>query len=124
MFKAAAKALGARDDEQERQTRKRKSGDKESGIPIRRPAIGFHTKIAARGRYAGLRSIRRNTARLLRKFSAAGDDAAFPELSETQDFPAGNTLEWLNLWSQESAALGHGLDDYSDTQQNRSSPHP
>ena len=126
MFKAAAKALGARDDEQELQARKRKSGEKESGTPIRRRAeLTFHTKIAARGRYAGLRSIRKSAARLLRKFSAAADDTALPELTETHDLPAGNTLEWLNLWlCQDNAATDHGLDDYSDTQQNRNSPHP
>ena len=125
MFKAAAKALGARDDEQE-PARKRKGGEKESGAPIRHHAARlFHTKIAARGRYAGLPSIRKSAARLLRKFAAAADDAAFPELTETHDLPAGNTLEWLNLWlCQENAATGHGLDDYSDTQQDRNSPHP
>jgi hypothetical protein len=126
MFKAAAKALGAHDDEQELKARKRRSGEKESGAPIRRPAaLAFHTKIAARGRYAGLRPIRKSASRLLQKFAAAADDAAVPELSETHDLPAGNTLEWLNLWlCQDNAATGHGLDDYSDTQQNRDSPHP
>ena len=82
-------------------------------------------RIAARGRYAGLRSVRKSAARLLRKFAAAADDAGLPELTETQELPAGNTLEWLNLWlCQENAAFGHGLDDHSDTQQNRNSPHP
>lgn len=125
MFKAAAKVLGARDDEQEPQPRKRKSGEKESGAPIRRPALRFHTKIAALGRYAGLRFIQKSATRLLRKFSEAADDTVLPELAETLESPAGNTLEWLNLWlCQENAATGHGLDDYSDTQQNRNSPHP
>ncbi len=124
MFKAAAKALGARPDDQEPKTRKRKGGEKESGAPIRHPAAPVsHTKIAARGRYAGLQSLRKGTARLLRNFSAAADDAAFPELTDTQDVPS-NTLEWLNQWSQDNAAVGHGLDDYSDTQQNLNSPHP
>jgi hypothetical protein len=125
MFKAAAKALAARDGEAQSVPRKRKSGEKESGAPIHRLApIAFPAKVAARERYAGLRSIRRTTSRLLRKFSAAADDAALPELSEPHDFPASNTLEWLNQWSQENATLGHGLDDHSDTQQNRDSPHP
>jgi hypothetical protein len=123
MFKAAAKALGARDDEQEPKARKRKGGEKESGAPIRRRAAPvFHRKIAARGRYASLQSVRKSAARLLRKFSAAADDAGLPELSDAQDFP-GNTLEWLNQWSQDNAAIGHGLDDNFDTQQNRNSPH-
>ena len=123
MFKAAAKALGARDDEQELKARRRRSGEKESGAPIRlRAALAFHPKIAARGRYAGLRSIRKSAARLLRKFTAAADDAGLPELTEMHDLPEGNTLEWLNLW-QENASFGHGLDDHSEPQQNRNSPH-
>jgi hypothetical protein len=125
MFKAAAKLFAARDDEAPAATRKRKGGEKDGGAPIRpRAAIALPTRIAARGRYAGLRSVRKSAARLLRKFAAAADNASLPELSETQELPAGNTLEWLNLWMcQENAATGHGLDDYSDTQQNRNSPH-
>jgi hypothetical protein len=123
MFKAAAKTLGARDDEEEPKTRKRKGGEKESGAPIHhRATLDFRTRIAACGRYAGLRSIRRTTARLLRKFSTAADDAGLPEGTDTQEFPS-NTLNWLNHWSQDNAAIGHGLDDQLDTQQNQSSPH-
>ena len=123
MFKAAAKAFGGRDDEQEPKPRKRKGGEKEGGAPIhRRAALVFHTKVAACGRYAGLRSIRKTTARLLRRFSAAADDAGLPELTDPQDFPS-NTLEWLNQWSQNDAAKGHCLDEHFDAQQNRNSPH-
>jgi hypothetical protein len=69
--------------------------------------------------------VRKGAARLLRKFAAAADDAGLPELTETHDLPADNTLEWLNLWlCQDNAATGHGLDDYSDTPQNQNSPHP
>jgi hypothetical protein len=123
MFKAAAKTLGARDDDQEPKPRKRKGGEKESVAPIhRRAALVSHTSIAARGRYAALRSIGRATVRLLRKFAMAADDAALPELTGTQDFPS-NTLEWLNQWSHDNVATGHGLDDHFDTQQNQDSPH-
>jgi hypothetical protein len=122
MFKAAAKALAARDDEAQSTPRKRKSGDKESGAPIhRRAATVFPAKVAARGRYAGLRSLRQKSVRLLRKFIAVADDTVAPEHSDTPELPAGNTLEWLTLW-QGNAAHGHALDDYSDTQQNRNSP--
>jgi hypothetical protein len=125
MFKAAAKLFAARDDEAQAATRKRKGGEKDGGAPTRRrAAIALPTRIAARGRYARLRSVRKSAARLLRKFAAAADDASLPEFSETQELPAGNTLEWLNLWvCQENASFGPGLDDHSDPQQNRNSPH-
>jgi hypothetical protein len=123
MFKAAAKLFTARDEEAPATARKRKSGEKESGARVHRRAIRLQTKVA-RGRYAGLRSIGRTTARLLRKFAMAADDAALPELSETPDTAAGNMFEWLNLWmQQDNAASGHGLDDHFDTQQNQNSPH-
>jgi len=123
MFKAAAKALGVRDDDQEPKARKRKGGEKESGAPIRRRvALPFHTRITVRGRYTGLQTIRKSAARLLRKFSAAADDAGLPELTDAQDFP-GNTLDWLNQWSQDNASIGQSLDDPFDPQQNPNSPH-
>jgi len=124
MFKAAAKLFVARDEEAQAAARKRKSGEKESGAPIRlRTALPFPARIAACGRYTGLRSIRKSAARLLRTFTEAADDAALPELAETQEFPS-NTLEWLNQWSQDTAAIAHGLDDHFDTQQNQNPPHP
>ncbi len=124
MFKAAAKLFAARDDDAQAAARKRKSGEKESGAPIRpRKALTFPARIAAHGRYTGLRSIRKSAVRLLRRFTEAADDAALPEFADTQEFPS-NTLEWLNQWSQENVAITHGLDDHSDTQQNQNPPHP
>jgi hypothetical protein len=126
MFKAAAKLFAGRDDEAQAATRKRKGGEKEGGAPMirLRTAITLPIRIAARGRYAGLRFVQKSSARLLRKFAAAADDAGLPELTETQELPANNTLEWLNLWvCQDNASFGHGLDDHYDTQQNRNSPH-
>jgi hypothetical protein len=124
MFKAAAKLFAARDDEAQAAARKRKSGEKEGGAPIRlRTALTFPARIAARGRYTELRSIRKSAACLLRTFTQAGADTALSELIDTQEFPS-NTLEWLNQWSQEDGATIHGLDDHFDTQQNQSPPHP
>ena len=80
MFKAAAKALGARVDEVP--ARKRRAGDKESRAPLhRRPTIIFARTIAARGRYASLRIVRHAAVKLRRIFAAAAEDVALPDMS-------------------------------------------
>ena len=90
MFKAAAKVLAARDDEARPQARKRKSGEKESGAPIRRrAAIVFPQRLQRAAAMPDCDPSGKNAARLLRKFTAAADDAGLPELSETHEIARG-----------------------------------
>ena len=124
MFKAAAKALSARDDEQPTASSKRKRGETDS-MPIRLQAAKDHAgKIAARGRYAALKSVRRGAVKLRRAFSASADDAGLPEIADTYDYAHGSTLDWLNLWWNSGADYGadHGLDSQFSAQQDRNFP--
>ena len=124
MFKSAAKALGARDDAQEAPPRKRKGGEKESVAPGRLgAAIVFTGRIAARGRYAGMRTAHRAAVKLRRTFAAAAEDAALPEIFDIAEPEAGNTQEWLTLW-QQSEDFGHGFDNEFSAHQDRNFPSP
>lgn len=124
MFKAAAKAFSARDDEQPPTSSKRKRGETD-GMPIRlQIAKDYAGKIAARSRYAALKPVRRGAARLRRAFSASAEDTGLPEIADTPDYANGSTLDWLNLWWNDGAEYGadHGLDSQFSAQQDRNFP--
>ena len=112
LFQAAAKACGARDDEQELKARKRRSGEKESGAPIRlRAALASHTKIAARGRYAILQPAKAEPATLVADpYAGAGLYLA-------------DTLGWLQFWDN-NVADEQRLDDGFNCKQNLDFPQP
>ena len=125
MFKSAAKALGARDDAQEAhaaqtQGRRERKRLHQSAFVRRLCSLG---RIAARGRYAGMRSAHRAAVKLRRTFAAAADDAALPEISDIAEPEAGNTQEWLTLW-QQSEDFGHGFDNEFSAHQDRNFPSP
>jgi hypothetical protein len=180
MFKAAAKAFAARDDEPQVTPRKRKGGEKEGGGPIlttsqlkagqaralarrhrlalralqkqrprpsskkegsrpvmQRPIARHVGRLAARGRYRRLRPLAVTDDHGFAKAAAVICDIAEAVAVMFEDLRKGmekvlrvgtglyltDTLDWLNQWSQESATIGHGLDDHFDTQQNQNSPH-
>jgi hypothetical protein len=119
LFKAAVKAVTQPNlDAPQPKTKRRRSGGTESRAPL----ISV-LRIAARGRYAGMRPAHRAAVKLRRAFTAAADDAALPEISDVAEPGAGNTLEWLTLW-QQSEDFGHGFDNEFSAHQDRNFPSP
>jgi hypothetical protein len=125
LFKAAVRAVVVRlNPEPQSEARKRRSGEKEGGGPIRmRPAVRAADRPAARGRYATLwAKAPKTAAKLRRRFTRAANDATADPVQDAA-LHLSDTMQLVQFW-QSNAALDMPLDDYSGPQQDSYFPQP
>jgi hypothetical protein len=115
LFRAVAKAVTRRDDDEPPQPRRRSGKTDKGFVVVWRTALHraamMKTDATARGRYAALQPTKASPAAAADPFAAA---TAY----------LSNTLDWLNLWQANRMDSGAVFDDNFDTHQDHHFPQP